>query len=160
MKSQVDLLADWILANVPGEPSQSEGAGECAIRIMQQQRATIQQLELEVTSYKKVITSNQKEFRKAKEIIQQLEANVEKLEKWKRIILGAGTDREAVIRMAAAEYTEVAVQCWREANAKLEARVKAAEIREKRIFTIAGRHMFAGDYDRFKQDLDTAPDSA
>lgn len=125
MKSQVDLLADWILANVPGEPSQSEGAGECAIRIMQQQRATIQ-----------------------------------KLEEWKRIILGTGTDQEAVIRMAAAEYTEVAVQCWRDANAKLEARVKAAEIREKRIFTIAGRHMFAGDYDRFKQDLDTAPDSA
>jgi hypothetical protein len=48
MKSQVDLLADWILVNVPGEPSQSEGAGECAIRIMQQQRATIQQLEARV----------------------------------------------------------------------------------------------------------------
>ena len=92
--------------------------------------------------------------------VRELEAQVKVLEEWKQIILGTGTDQEAVIRMAAAEYTEVAVQCWRDANAKLEARVKAAEIREKRIFTIAGRHMFAGDYDRFKQDLDTAPDSA
>lgn len=36
------------------------------------------------------------------------------LEEWKRIILGTGTDQEAVIRLAATEYTKTAVQCWRD----------------------------------------------
>ena len=35
-KSQIDLLAEFIMAEVPGEPSKSEGAGECAIRIIRQ----------------------------------------------------------------------------------------------------------------------------
>lgn len=39
---------------------------------------------------------------------------IEELEEWKRIVLGTGTDQEAVIRMAATEYTKVAVQCWKE----------------------------------------------
>lgn len=37
----------------------------------------------------------------------------EELEEWRRIILGTGTDQEAVIRLAAAEYTKVAVESWR-----------------------------------------------
>ena len=37
----------------------------------------------------------------------------EELEEWKRIILGTGTDQEAVIRLAATEYTNVAVESWR-----------------------------------------------
>jgi hypothetical protein len=34
---QIDSLANFIMANVDGEPSQSEGAVECAIRIIKQQ---------------------------------------------------------------------------------------------------------------------------
>ena len=38
----------------------------------------------------------------------------EKLEEWKRIVTGTGTDQEAVIRLAAIEYTVIAVQCWKD----------------------------------------------
>ena len=34
MNKQIDLLANFIMANVEGEPSRSEGAVECAIRII------------------------------------------------------------------------------------------------------------------------------
>ena len=33
-KSQIDILADFIMANVDGEPSQDEGAGDTAVRII------------------------------------------------------------------------------------------------------------------------------
>lgn len=39
---------------------------------------------------------------------------IERLEEWKRIVLGTGTDQEAVIRMAAAEYTQAAIRCWKD----------------------------------------------
>lgn len=35
---QIERLAKYIMENVPGEPSQSEGAVDCAIRIMERQR--------------------------------------------------------------------------------------------------------------------------
>lgn len=41
-------------------------------------------------------------------------AEIVRLTEWHRIVLGTGTDREAVIRMAAAEYTQTAVQCWKD----------------------------------------------
>jgi hypothetical protein len=31
---QIDLLATYIMENIDGEPSQSEGAGDCAIRLL------------------------------------------------------------------------------------------------------------------------------
>ena len=34
VKSQIRRLAQWIMENVPGEPSRSEGAVDTAIRIM------------------------------------------------------------------------------------------------------------------------------
>ena len=37
-KSQIDLLAEYIMAEIPGEPSRSEGAGETAIRIIKRYR--------------------------------------------------------------------------------------------------------------------------
>lgn len=46
--------------------------------------------------------------------IEQQAVQIEHLKEWKRIVLGTGTDQEAVIRMAAAEYTQVAVQAWKE----------------------------------------------
>lgn len=39
---------------------------------------------------------------------------IAELKEWKSIILGTGTDQEAVIRMAAAGYTQVAVQAWKQ----------------------------------------------
>lgn len=47
-KPQIHLLADWIMANVLGEPSKSEGAGETAIRIMTTQRERIERLQQQV----------------------------------------------------------------------------------------------------------------
>ena len=38
LMDQIDRLANWIMANVPGEPSKSEGAVDCAIRIMESNR--------------------------------------------------------------------------------------------------------------------------
>jgi len=35
-KSQIERLANFIMAEVPGEPSQSEGAIDTAIRIIRQ----------------------------------------------------------------------------------------------------------------------------
>lgn len=37
-KSQIDLLADYIMAEIPGEPSASEGAGDTAIRLLKAYR--------------------------------------------------------------------------------------------------------------------------
>lgn len=48
------------------------------------------------------------------------DAELEALREWKRIILGTGTDQEAVIRMAAAEYTQKAVESWRAKVQELE----------------------------------------
>jgi len=44
-KTELDALANFIMAEVPGEPSQSEGAGHTAIRIIRDQRARIEVLE-------------------------------------------------------------------------------------------------------------------
>ncbi len=33
-KHQINLLADYIMAEIPGEPSQDEGAGDTAIRLL------------------------------------------------------------------------------------------------------------------------------
>ncbi len=37
-KSQIDLLADYIMAEIPGEPSADEGAGETAVRLLKDYR--------------------------------------------------------------------------------------------------------------------------
>jgi len=39
--NQIDQLANFIMAEVDGEPSENEGAVECAIRIMKEQKHTI-----------------------------------------------------------------------------------------------------------------------
>ncbi len=41
---QIDKLANFIMGNVPGEPSKSEGAGDCAIRLLQDRQALIDAL--------------------------------------------------------------------------------------------------------------------
>ena len=42
--NQIDVLANFIMAEVDGEPSRSEGAGDCAIRIIRQLEAEIERL--------------------------------------------------------------------------------------------------------------------
>ena len=59
----------------------------------------------------------------AQATVEALQARVRELEEWKRIVTGAGTDQESVIRLAAHEYTKTAIQCWKEANAKLESQL-------------------------------------
>lgn len=53
---------------------------------------------------------------------------LQELEEWQAIVLGTGTDQEAVIRMAAMEYTKVAIQAWKEVNE--EQRQEIARLRE------------------------------
>ena len=40
-ESQIDRLANFIMAEVPGEPSQSEGAGDTAIRVIRRLTAAL-----------------------------------------------------------------------------------------------------------------------
>ena len=35
---QTEILANYIMAEIPGEPSQSEGAGETAVRVLRSYR--------------------------------------------------------------------------------------------------------------------------
>lgn len=51
-------------------------------------------------------------------------AEIARLAEWQRIVLGTGTDQEAVIRMAAAEYTKTAIQCWKEKCAQQEQEIE------------------------------------
>ena len=62
-------------------------------------------------------------------LIEQQAKELTDLREWKEIILGTGTDQEAVIRMAATEYTKVAIQTWKEANE--EQRQEIARLREQ-----------------------------
>jgi len=51
-KTQIDLLADYIMAEIPGEPSASEGAGDTAIRLLKQLKADLAEaMELLKESY-------------------------------------------------------------------------------------------------------------
>jgi hypothetical protein len=45
LQGQIDQLAKFIMANVPGEPSQSQGAVETAIRIIDRLQAEVERLE-------------------------------------------------------------------------------------------------------------------
>ena len=38
MPTQIDILTNYIMDKIPGEPSQSQGAGETAVRLLAQYR--------------------------------------------------------------------------------------------------------------------------
>jgi len=40
-KQQTKLVADYIMAEVPGEPSRDEGAGDCAVRLLDKYRTAL-----------------------------------------------------------------------------------------------------------------------
>ena len=44
-RSQIDKLADFIMNEVDGEPSQDEGAGDCAIRIIRKLQSWVNDLQ-------------------------------------------------------------------------------------------------------------------
>lgn len=56
----------------------------------------------------------------------------QELKEWQRIVIGAGTDQESVIRMAAAEYTKTAVQCWKKKLVEAERELAAARAERDR----------------------------
>ena len=43
-EEQTRILADYIMANIPGEPSQNEGAGETAVRLLKEYRAALDRI--------------------------------------------------------------------------------------------------------------------
>jgi len=43
--TQIEILANYIMAEIPGEPSASEGAGDTAIRLLKQLKADLAKLE-------------------------------------------------------------------------------------------------------------------
>lgn len=45
--SQIEILADYITSNIPTEPSQSQGAGDTAVRLLKQYREDIERLTAE-----------------------------------------------------------------------------------------------------------------
>jgi hypothetical protein len=49
LKSQIKRLADFIIAEIPGEPSQSQGAVDTAIRIMRTQHHFIENMDKKVS---------------------------------------------------------------------------------------------------------------
>ena len=58
------------------------------------------------------------------------------LKEWKQIVLGTGTDQEAVIRMAAAEYTQVAIQTWKAANEKQAQEIAALKVALRELHAV------------------------
>lgn len=54
LKAQVNQLATFIMENIEGEPSQSEGAIDTAIRIMAKQKAQVKELREGVATIKRL----------------------------------------------------------------------------------------------------------
>ncbi len=50
-KKQIDLLADYITGEIPGEPSQDEGAGETAVRLLREYRSKLNRVVKELEGY-------------------------------------------------------------------------------------------------------------
>lgn len=50
--------------------------------------------------------------------IEQMDSELTELREWQKIIIGTVTDHEAVVRMAAVEYTKAAVNTWKELTAR------------------------------------------
>lgn len=56
-----------------------------------------------------------------KAILLSKDEEIARLKEWQNIIIGSGTDQEAVVRMAAAEYAQTAIACWKERVEQLQA---------------------------------------
>ena len=60
-KEQIDKLANFIMAEIEGEPSRSEGAGDCAIRIIESMRHINDTLSYENAELKRKLFHSPKE---------------------------------------------------------------------------------------------------
>ena len=47
-EKQTELLANYIMSDVPGEPSQDEGAGDTAVRLLKRYRAALTKIKQEL----------------------------------------------------------------------------------------------------------------
>ena len=47
-KTQLDILAEYIMAEIPGEPSHSEGVGDCAVRMLKFYRDALSKVKQEL----------------------------------------------------------------------------------------------------------------
>ena len=43
-KSELECVANYIMAHVPGEPSCNEGAGKCAVRLLKKYRQALAEI--------------------------------------------------------------------------------------------------------------------
>ena len=62
-QDQIDKLANFIMANVEGEPSQSEGAGETAIRIITKLQIDLKEAKRKVDFKRKFDRNNSSPIR-------------------------------------------------------------------------------------------------
>ncbi len=60
--SEINKLANYIMAEIDGEPSQSEGAGTCAIRIIKQLRTKLAEANERIKTACKQIADNHVEY--------------------------------------------------------------------------------------------------
>ena len=72
-------------------------------------------------------------LRHQRQEIDRLKAELAKLQEWERIILGTGGDQEAIIRMAASQYIDTSIDCWKAEVAKLKAELEQSQHREARL---------------------------
>ena len=48
-EQQIAVVANYIMAQIPGEPSRSEGAGDCAIRLLKEYRDALRAIRAQLS---------------------------------------------------------------------------------------------------------------
>ncbi len=92
LSSQIDTLANFIRREVPGEPSQSEGAVDCAMRIIRTQQATIADLQGQVEAWHKRVQEADEAYYAVGELNDALQQRVAQLEGELKRYAGCGHD--------------------------------------------------------------------
>ena len=83
-KSQIDILADFIMATFEGEPSKSEGAGDTAIRIIKNLRSENEQYLEELSAEEGIASRLHKRFTMRDAEIDKLQVENEKVKNQNR----------------------------------------------------------------------------
>lgn len=82
-------------------------------------------------------------------VIEQQATRIQELEEWQKIVTGTGADQEAVVRMAATEYTKVAIQCWKEKCEQQAQQIATLREALQGILEIGKRDMTNPKYDGY-----------
>ena len=77
-KSQIDILAEFIMANVDGEPSQSKGAGDTAIKIIKELQAEVEQKQKEFDYQVGKVNFRDSQLRTERDENRKLQAELDK----------------------------------------------------------------------------------